>query len=165
MRRQTSNVVRRLILGVLWLFRPISGILFLFFRLVPEKAAYCLAWPIGCLIRIGKKSLVLCRIRLLLGEDTPTNFSQREFWRSHLIHLGRNVIEPFYFYHLPDDKLVARVNITGQEHLGRALDQGRGGILFLNHLGNPGAIVAGLGLRGYDLTIAGNAMVVTIGSH
>jgi KDO2-lipid IV(A) lauroyltransferase len=158
-------VVRRLILGVLWLFRPISAILFLFFCLVPEKIAYLLSWPIGWLIRIGKRSLVLERMRLLLGEDFSRNRSARELWRSHLIHLGRNVIEPFYFYHLPDDKLVARVDITGQEHLGRALDRGRGGILFLNHLGNPGAIVAGLGLRGYDLTIAGNAMVATIGSH
>src|SRR5262245_15023108 len=107
-RRPTSNVVRLLIMGVLWLFRPISVILFLFFRLVPEKVAFLLAWPIGWLIRIGKKSLVLGRMRLLLGEDTPTNLSRRDFWRSHLIHLGRNVIEPFYFYHLPDEKLVAR---------------------------------------------------------
>ena len=63
---------------------------------------------------------------------------------------------------MSDAEIVARVGIEGEEHLRAALDRGNGAILFLNHLGSPGAIIGGLGLRGYDLTIAGNRLEATV---
>ncbi len=163
MRLSSFQLTRRLALALVWLIKPVVACLHLLVRLVPERMMLQLAVrPIGWLTRIGKRHEILSRIRLVLGKETVAGEREKQFWRAHLDHIGRNVIEPIYFYCLADAPLVQRVELVGAEHLARALEQQRGAVLFLNHLGNPGAIVAGFGLRGYDLTISGNAMVATI---
>lgn len=164
-RLSPSHWLRRIALRLIWLSQPLAGLLLLFSRLVPEPVAPILAWPVCRFSRLGKKQITLSRARLLLGADSAPALRPGQFWRDHLMHLSRNIAEPVYFFHLPDDKLVARVSLEGAEHLKQALASGRGAVLFLNHLGNPGAIVAGLGLRGYDLTIAGNPMIATVGNE
>jgi lauroyl/myristoyl acyltransferase len=158
MGRTRLQLTRRLVLALVWLARPLAAAMLLAFRLMPEPLGLSFARPVGRLTRIGKKREILSRLRVVLGPQLPAP----AFWPAHVVHLGRSVIEPVYFYHLPDAELVSRVSLSGAEHLAGALAQGRGAMLFLNHLGNPGAIVAGLGLRGYDLTIAGNALVASI---
>jgi len=130
-------------------------------RLVPEKVALRFSGVIGRLIRAGMKTRILERVGWVLG---PAMHEERSgaFWREHVRHLGGCVLEPIYFFWMPDAELRQRVSVEGEEHLRAALAAGRGAVLFLNHLGNPGAIVAGLGLRGHDLTIAGNRIVATI---
>jgi len=125
-------------------------------RIIPEKAALKLSRFAGFLTRGGRREAVLSRLNQVMGSADGAGGAK--FWRDHLNHVGRNVVEPIYFFHLSDSDLLGRVDIQGEEHLRGALEGGKGAILFLNHLGNPGAIVAGLGLRGYDVTIAGNAI-------
>ena len=60
-------------------------------------------------------------------------------------------------------ELMDRITLDGEEHLTRARGAGRGVILFLNHLGDPGAIAAGIGLRGHAFTMAGNGMDIMLG--
>jgi lauroyl/myristoyl acyltransferase len=153
---------RQLVLSLVWLTRPAVAGLLLGCRLVPEKLALTLARTLGWLTRIGKKPEVLARVRAVLGAEVIAGERETKFWRAHLTHLGRTIIETVYLYQMSDAKQRARISVTGEEHLARVLARGRGAILFINHLGNPGAIVAGLGVRGYDITIAGNAMVATI---
>ena len=131
-------------------------------RFVPERLALAAARPIGALARSGMKQRVLANLSRALGPAVATGDHARAFWRAHTRHLGWCVLEPVYFYWMSDDELRARVELEGEEHLRAVLDRGRGAVLFINHLGNPGAIVAGFGMRGYDLTIAGNRIVATI---
>lgn len=130
-------------------------------RCVPEKIALRACGLIGRLMRSGMKPTILARLRLVLGPDGAAP-DGRDFWRQHTRHLGGCVVEPVYFYWMSDAALRARVSVAGEEHLRAAQAGGRGAVLLLNHLGNPGAIVAGLGLRGHDLTIAGNRIVAGI---
>jgi KDO2-lipid IV(A) lauroyltransferase len=129
---------------------------------VPERLALAFARPIGALTRSGMKGRILANLRLALGPAAAEGERGRDFWRAHTRHLGLCVLEPAYFYWMSDEELLARVGIEGEEHLRAALARGRGAVLFINHLGNPGALVAGFGMRGYDLTMAGNRIVATI---
>jgi lauroyl/myristoyl acyltransferase len=158
-RRFFARLIARLIAGVLQGF---AVFLFYSLRLVPERLALRVARPLGALLRSGMKPRILAHLRLALGPERATGATAREFWRAHVRHLGLCVLEPVYFYWMSDEELLGRVAVEGEEHLRAVLDKGRGAILFINHLGNPGAIVAGLGMRRTDVTIAGNRLVATI---
>jgi len=134
-------------------------------RFVPEKLALLPARPIGCLVRLGAKRRVQAAVHLVLGGGSFSEHAFDAFWRAHTRHVGLCVIEPVYFYWISDAELLRRVDIEGEEHLRGAFGRGRGAILFVNHLGNPGAIVAGLGMRNHDVTIAGNRMDAVIGGE
>lgn len=131
-------------------------------RFVPERLALAVARPLGALARSGMKLRILANLGRALGPAATAGERARAFWRAHILHLGLCVLEPVYFYWMSDDELRVRVEVDGEEHLRAVLRRGRGAVLFINHLGNPGAIVAGFGMRGYDLTIAGNRIVATI---
>jgi lauroyl/myristoyl acyltransferase len=161
-RRFLARCVARLIAAVLQGF---AAVIFYGLRLVPEGLALRCARPIGALIRSGMKPRILAHLRLALGPERATGAAAAAFWRAHCRHLGLCVIEPVYFYWMSDEELLGRVAVEGEEHLRAALKKGRGAVLFINHLGNPGAIVAGLGMRRTDVTIAGNRLVATIGGE
>jgi len=133
---------------------PAMAALPVFVRVMPESWSVRLGRLFARLSRSGRRRDILARRRAVLGcagdEDA--------FWSAHLDHVGRTIIESFALDVMSDAEIVERIDITGEDHLRAVLDRGHGAILFLNHLGSPGAIVGGLGLRGYDLTIAGNRM-------
>jgi lauroyl/myristoyl acyltransferase len=153
---------RWLVVGLVWLASPIAAAAIFLCRLAPERFAMTMARPLGALARRGKRNAVLARVDLAKGGEPLTGDAAQEFWRAYLTETGRTIFEAVYLCQLTDASMLARIDVSGEAHLSRALEQGRGAVLFLNHFGNPGTIVAGLGLRGYDLTIASNAMVATI---
>jgi len=134
----------------------------LFVRFIPEAWARRAARPLGWIMRISARDRILKGVgRITKGEPLVPQESA-DFWKRHLQHLGESCIEPFYMLFASDETLKNRIAIEGEHHLETLLENGSGAILFINHLGSPGAIVAGLGIRGYDLTIAGNRIVATI---
>jgi lauroyl/myristoyl acyltransferase len=158
-RRFFARLAARLIAAVLQGF---ATLIFYGLRVVPERLALRCAVPLGALLRSGMKPRILANLRLALGSEHAAGAAAESFWRAHVRHLGLCVVEPVYFYWMSDEELLKRVTVEGEEHLRAVLDKGRGAILFINHLGNPGAIVAGLGMRCTDVTIAGNRLVATI---
>ncbi|MGC4015532.1 MAG: hypothetical protein QM755_13590 [Luteolibacter sp.] len=73
-------------------------------------------------------------------------------------HLGCCVLEPIDLSWIPRQELLERIEVVGVDALDEVRAEGKGGVLFLNHLGSPAAVIGGLGARGYDLAIAGNAI-------
>ena len=151
-----------MVVVLVWLMSPIAATAIFLCSLVPERFAMRMARPLGALARRGKRNAVLARVDMATGREPLVGDAAQEFWRAYLIETGRTIFEAVYLCQLTDVSMLARIDLFGEEHLSRALEQGRGAVLFLNHFGNPGTIVSGLGLRGYDLTIASNAMVATI---
>jgi KDO2-lipid IV(A) lauroyltransferase len=100
----------------------------------------------------------------------------REFWRQHLIHVGYNVLEPEILHRKSAAEIREVMSLEGEEHLREALAAGRGVMILTNHAG-PSACVPLLSRFGYDITVAGDAMLVphlerklqhvfdTIGAH
>jgi lauroyl/myristoyl acyltransferase len=70
----------------------------------------------------------------------------REAFRSY----GRYWYEAFRIRVIPDDEFIRRCRVVGREHLDRALEDGRGAVLALPHIGNydvAGHWVAASGMR------------------
>ncbi len=147
------------------LLRPLLELALSLFQFIPERAAYAVAPLLGRAIRLGRKQEVLRRYLLFMGDSAETRGKLKPFWRAHVAHLGRSCFEPQFLTLSTDERLLEIVSLEGAEHLQEALQKERGAVLFINHLGSPGAIVAGFGLRGYDLTIAGNRIVAGIGGE
>jgi len=99
-------------------------------------------------------------VAAVLGEPLPAGF-----WEAHLGHLGATPLECFKLYAGGFEGLTGRLEVSGLEHLQAVRAQGRGAVLFLNHLGNPAGIVAALGQAGVPLTIAGNRIDITLGGR
>ncbi len=130
---------------------------------VPASFAFKFAKVIGRCYHAGRRDEVISRLRLFFGSHSLSPTRATGVWRSHLHHVGLTIIEMARFYGMRHDELTDRITLNGEEHLESARGAGRGVILFLNHLGDPGAIAAGIGLRGYHLTIAGNGMDIMLG--
>ncbi len=141
---------------------PAVGLLRLL-RALPWPISVEMARPLGHLCRAGMRDTILARRRMVLGPRAAAEAEESDFWEEHLLHVGRTIVEAVSYHDQSDEELLERMAIEGEEHLRAALARGRGAILFLHHLGNPGAIVGGLGLRGYDLTIAGNRIDFGVG--
>ncbi len=143
--------------------KPIVLLLLGALATVPEAFAFKFANAIGRLYHAGRRDEVISRLRLFFGSQSLPHPRAMEVWCSHLNHVGLTIVEMVRFYGMRHDELMDRITLDGEEHLTRALGAGRGVILFLNHLGDPGTIAAGIGLRGYDFTVAGNGMDIMLG--
>ena len=77
----------------------------------------------------------------------------RRFFRS----LFLNKLDVFFYPLLNPRNIGAITEIQGEEHLRRALDQGRGVVLMHGHLGNPQMLIVAVGHRGYKLHQVGLA--------
>jgi lauroyl/myristoyl acyltransferase len=124
-------------------------------RWLPERLTAAISVPLGGLIRKGMKRQIRGQAERALGPFAADADAAR-FWKRHLDHLGRCIFEGFHLTWLSDDTLRERIEVIGEEHLREALAGGKGAVLFLNHLGNPGALVASFGLSGYPTAFAGN---------
>lgn len=147
-------------LRLIW---PVFATLALLARRLPERFVLALAAPIGWCLRRSKGRFILSNARRVLGASALAGQKGRQFLKAHLHHSGLSIVEPLIFYGLTHEQMRDRTTIEGEDHLRAVLDRGRGGILLLNHFGSIPAIAAALGSRGYDVTIAGNALDITIG--
>lgn len=124
-------------------------------RWLPERFTASIAVPIGGLIRNREKRRILDQVEQALGPFAGPDDEDR-FWKRHCDHVGRCVFEGFQLTWSSDEEVLDQIELVGEEHLRHALEGGRGAVLFLNHLGNPGALVGGIGVRGFVSAFAGN---------
>lgn len=69
-------------------------------------------------------------------------------------HLGRTAAESLWLLGASSDEVDQLCDIQGQEHLFKALENGRGAVLITGHLGNWELLNAKLGTAGIPMTIA-----------
>lgn len=69
-------------------------------------------------------------------------------------HLGRVLAEIAWLWRARPEEVLQQCEIEGIEHIWKALEGGRGGILATGHLGNWEMLNAGLGAAGVPITIA-----------
>jgi lauroyl/myristoyl acyltransferase len=98
-------------------------------------------------------------MRLIMADQDWTRQREKRFWRDHLRHVGFNVLEPGQLWSKPPAEIRRLLAFEGEEHLARALDQGSGVILFINHAGSSSCVPL-LARFDYDITVAGDAMLV-----
>ncbi len=129
-----------------------------FARCVPERQLLGLAPVLGGMARGRRKQRCLANLKLFLGnEDWPEDQWER-LWHAHTRHSGRTIVEVLTWQRLSADEVMGRVSTRGDEHLREALRQGRGVMLFANHLGNFVGLAPGLGRLGLSLCLSGHAM-------
>ncbi|MGC4015535.1 MAG: lysophospholipid acyltransferase family protein [Luteolibacter sp.] len=154
---------RRLLIDIITacliqLARLVVRLNFLLARCLPDRWLARLGHPVAVFMRHSHKDKILGRMEEVLGPFPSPNERER-VWRLHLEHIGRCVFEPFQMYWSKDEDLIANIRISGEELLQQALAEGKGAVLFLDHIGNPGSLVAAFGIRDYDIAIAGNPVI------
>lgn len=132
---------------------------------VPRALVSTFAEAIGRFYHAGKRDAIIDRVRLVFGDRFLSPAGIRDFWRAHLRHVGLTVLDLVRVPSRSNSYLLERIHLDGEEHLHNALAKGRGAVLFINHVGSPIAIGAGLGMRGYDLTMVGNSLDIVIGDE
>lgn len=132
--------------------------LFHLLRRMPRRWMYGQASKrLGTKIRGHLKTPVLDHVAQVLDGMGSTEERER-FWDAHVDHLGRSLFESIDLGWAPFPELLDRIEVVGSDVLDEVRAEGRGGVLFLNHIGTPGAAAAALGPRGYDLAMVGNAV-------
>jgi KDO2-lipid IV(A) lauroyltransferase len=129
----------RLIVTAYRLAIPLAGA-------VPPQVAYPLLDRLGDLIRIaarGPREAVAANLEQVLGHR-----GRRHEWsvRGVFRHMLRNYYDTFRMPAISDDEVRASVVLHGQDHLRRALDGGRGAILFSAHVSSVALAAQALAL-------------------
>ncbi|MCY4401338.1 MAG: lysophospholipid acyltransferase family protein [Candidatus Poribacteria bacterium] len=107
-------------------------------RLLSNKWAMSLGTVIGKLLfRILKKrrQIALSNLQIAFGNDINEE-RQREICKASFINFSKTIIEFMRFSKLTPENMWNNVTVDGVEHLNRALDKGKGAIVFLPHFGN-----------------------------
>ncbi|MBM2846243.1 MAG: lipid biosynthesis acyltransferase [Bacteroidetes bacterium] len=143
-----------------WIAPVVVPCFYFIVQLLPETLLLRLAPTVGKILRIGMKERIIRNMQCTLGHARWKREQWVKRWEDHAAHIGLTVIEPFQLRKMNNDQLRSLISLEGEDYLRGALACGRGVMVFVNHLGNLGCIAAGLGLRGYDVSIAGNALPV-----
>lgn len=158
------TIRRRVLGGLVWAATPLLALITWLCQHVPDDGADAWADRIGALLRGARQADVLGRAATVLGPARFARLSLASFWQAHLRYVGRTFIESFRVGAFSRAQLSERFELEGEAHVRHALTQGRGILLLMPHLGHIGAVTIALGARGYDITVAGNGMDITIGT-
>lgn len=124
-------------------------------RWLPEGWTAAIAIPLGHAFHKKLRPRIVEQVERSLGPFSSPE-AEEAFWNGHCDHFGRCIFEGFHLTWLEDEVILDRVELVGEDHVKEALAGGKGAVLFLNHLGTPGALVAGFGIRNYPTAFAGN---------
>ena len=113
-----------------------------------------LAPIVGKIIVLGKKDAIIRNMKMVLGDGVEDNW--QSLYHKHTAQLGLTIIESFQLATMSPESLRRHLTLCGEEHLTTTLREGRGVVLFVNHLGNLGFIGVALALRGFDITVTSN---------
>jgi len=131
MPNKTSKTVDLLILLV---FGAIQSLFFL----LPRRVCLGLGRVTGSfLFRVDRRhrELVQANLRAALGGELPPE-ERKRISREAFITFGRVLADTVKWTHLSHRKRLRLLSLEGGDHLRRALEQGRGAILFSAHFGN-----------------------------
>jgi lauroyl/myristoyl acyltransferase len=99
----------------------------------------------------GARRVVEANLSRVLGRDPESPLvraTAREAFRSY----ARYWFDTFHARVLPAEEIVRRLTCEGEEHLARAVEEGRGGVLALPHLGNWDVAAKWVHGRGWNIT-------------
>jgi lauroyl/myristoyl acyltransferase len=137
--RQPLSPGARLTVAAYRLAIPLAGI-------VPPRVAYPLLDRVADLIRMtatGSRQAVAANLEQVLGRS-----GRRHAWavRGVFRHALRNYYDTFRMPSMSDHDIQSSVVLSGQDHLRRALEAGRGAILFTAHVGSVALAAQALAL-------------------
>ena len=108
-----------------------------------------LGWMAFSIFRI-RRSVSLENIRMTLGGEES---EIRSIARNAYMNLGRSFIEFAAFHGLSREKLIRKVCMSGANNFDRALEAGRGAVLFTGHFGNWELLAAWVAQSGYPFYV------------
>ena len=121
-----------------WLITFIIRILGVTVRWLPKRPALMLGSGIGHLLYFALKKrrrIALENLQIAFGDERSTD-ELTQICRSSFQQIGKTAIEFLRFPKLTFENIWKEVTVEGKEHLIGALNQGKGAIVFLPHLGN-----------------------------
>lgn len=99
----------------------------------------------------GVKGTVAQNLSRVLG-STPGSAEVQAATREAFRSYARYWFDTFHIRSVPAEELAKRMQSTGREHLDRAMEAGRGGLMALPHLGNWDVAGHWVALSGYRVT-------------
>ena len=136
-----------------WISTQALNLLFLFFRIVPERLLPNLANGLGILayyIIGSRRKTGLKNISMVFG-TTISKKGVSGLAKTNFKSISRDMLEFAYSYASPRIQrfLTKNFSVRGEENLDRALQKGKGVIMISAHIGNFPLIGAKLAARGY----------------
>ena len=131
-----SNAVEALIID--WFTTFIIRILGVIIRWLPKGYALILGSGLGHLLYFAlnkRRRIALENLQIAFGDEMSTD-ERAQICRKSFQQIGKTAIEFLRFPKLTFENIWEEVIVEGKEHLIRALNQGKGAIVFLPHLGN-----------------------------
>lgn len=116
----------------------------------PGRALFEFAGTAAFRLLDGPRRTVEANLSRVIGESPGSPIlgaAAKEVFRSY----GRYWFESFHVRVLPDEEVLARFRIEGLEHIDRAVEGGKGGVLALPHMGNWDVAGHWLHLKGYRM--------------
>lgn len=123
-------------------------------HLLPWRAAYFLGTGLGDLLYFvvkPRKKLVFENLTYAFG-DKLSNQRKEEITRRVYRNFGKTLIEFIKIIYWKKSSLGKFVQIEGLDNLNKALEKGKGVILFTGHIGNWHVMGRALSLSGYTVT-------------
>ena len=121
-----------------WLIYSSVWVLAKVIRRLPKRLAMFLGGGIGVLLYFTSKrrrQIALENLQIVFGTE-KSDAERKEICRENFRNLGKTAIEFLRFPKLTFDNIWGEVTVEGKENLIRALDLGKGVIVFLPHFGN-----------------------------
>ena len=137
--------------------RSLRGLFNTLELLLPQDKWVVVAKFLGFLLLFGKRERTSRRMFLVLGGGVPRE-KMHQIWVGYRRHIGVAIREMARMEVMDHEDLRRNVAIEGEEQLKAVLSQNHGAVVLFNHFGSMASIAAGLGLRGYDISIVTNGL-------
>ncbi|MFQ5720292.1 MAG: lysophospholipid acyltransferase family protein [Acidobacteriota bacterium] len=102
----------------------------------------------------SRRRLALANLQLALA-DTLNRAERRQVGRRVFRHFGEVLVETLLLPDMVADGLERHVRHEGWEHLQRAVNRGKGAIVFTGHFGNWEVVALAQGARGIPMDVVG----------
>jgi KDO2-lipid IV(A) lauroyltransferase len=123
-------------------------------RLMPLRLASAIGAGLGAfafnVLRI-RRGVAVDNIARALGERAAEHGGAASIARQSYANLGRSLMEYTAFDKLTHEDVRAMVRFEGLEHFDRALEEGRGAVLFAGHFGNWELLGAAVAANDYPI--------------
>ncbi|HUL43150.1 MAG TPA: hypothetical protein VLY03_02220 [Bacteroidota bacterium] len=113
---------------------------------------------IGRIARLGQSSRTLAAMNRMLGPDQFARAGGSRLWEEYISQVGRTLTECIRMSAMRHEELRSVIALEGSEYLEDAMATHQETILFASHTGNIGAMLIGLSLAGFHITVARNPL-------
>ncbi|MBI4548320.1 MAG: lysophospholipid acyltransferase family protein [Ignavibacteriae bacterium] len=139
-----------------WMLTPFVFIFWNTVVCMPESLTLKFARTFGTLYRRRTLRMTMRNMRIILSKTDWRSTQWINLWESHAEQAALTIFELIHLSKMSHQEIQKRITIEGEHNLKEALANGKGVMLFLNHLGNLTCPIFGLAVRGYRITFVRN---------